>query len=165
MATKDIGDGAIAGIITGVIMGILSMLMALIGLASLVAFVNVRSIFGGFMPIAGFAAASLTAMITLLLFMSIVGLILGAIFGAIYENIPTANAVMKGIIFMVAIWVIFGLLIPILLNAGGALSTSLTTTGIVTALVAAIVWGGLLGVVYHWVAGKTAEPTRPIVRT
>ncbi len=165
MATKDIGDGAIAGIITGVIMGILAILLALIGLASLVAFIDVRSVFGGLMPIAGFAAASLTAMITLLLFMAIVGLILGAIFGEIYERIPTTNAVTKGIIFLLAVWVIFGLLIPILLSAGGALPMSLTATGIISALVAAAIWGGLLGVIFHWVSGKTAAPTRPVVKT
>lgn len=164
MATNDIGDGAIAGIITGVIMGILALLLALIGLASLVAFVDVRSIFGGVMPIAGFAAASLTAMIALLLFMAIVGLILGAIFGGIYEKIPTTNAVTKGIVFLLAIWVIFGLLIPILLSAGGAMSTALTATGIISALIAAIIWGGLLGMMFHWVSGKTAAPARPVVR-
>jgi len=165
MATKDIGDGAIAGIITGVIMGILAILMALVGLASLVAFVDVRSVFGGLLPIAGFAAASVTAMITLLLFLAIIGLILGAIFGAIYESIPTAHAVTKGIIFLLAIWVIFGLLVPIILSAGGALPVALSVWGIITALVAAVVWGGLLGVLFHWVAKKAAAPTRPIVKT
>lgn len=164
MATNDIGDGAIAGIITGVIMGILALLLALIGLASLVAFVDVRSIFGGVMPIAGFAAASLTAMIALLLFMAIVGLILGAIFGGIYEKVPTTSAVTKGIVFLLAIWVIFGLLIPILLSAGGAMPTALTATGIISALIAAIIWGGLLGMMFHWVSGKTAAPARPVVR-
>ncbi|BAI61613.1 conserved hypothetical protein [Methanocella paludicola SANAE] len=164
MATNDIGDGAIAGIITGVIMGILALLLALIGLASLVAFVDVRSIFGGVMPIAGFAAASLTAMIALLLFMAIVGLILGAIFGGIYEKIPTTSAVTKGIVFLLAIWVIFGLLIPILLSAGGAMPTALTATSIISALIAAIIWGGLLGMMFHWVSGKTAAPARPVVR-
>lgn len=163
MATNDIGDGAIAGIITGVIMGVLAILLALIGLASLVAFVDVRSIFGGIMPIAGFAAASLTAMIALLLFMSIVGLILGAIFGGIYEKIPTTSAVTKGIIFLLAIWIIFGLLIPILLSAGGAMPAALTATGIISALIAAVIWGGLLGIMFHWVSGKTAAPTRPVV--
>ncbi len=165
MATRDIGDGAIAGIITGVIMGILAILMALIGLASLVAFVDVRSIFGGLIPIAGVAAASLTAMITLLLFMAIIGLILGAIFGAIFENIPTEHAVTKGIVFLLGVWVIFGLLIPIVLSAGGALPVALTLTGIVSALVAALIWGGLLGLVFSWVAKKTGAPTRPVVRT
>ncbi len=165
MATKDIGDGAIAGIITGVVMGFLAILLALIGLASLVAFVDVRSIFGGLMPIAGFAAASLTAMITLLLFMAIIGLILGAIFGEIYEKIPTANAVTKGIVFLLAVWVIFGLLVPVLLSAGGAIPVSLTATGIITALIAAVIWGGLLGIMFHWVSGKTAAPTRPIVQS
>jgi hypothetical protein len=162
MATKDIGDGAIAGIITGIIMGVLAMLMALVGLASIVAFVDVRSVFGGLMPMAGFAAASLTAMITLLLFMAIIGLILGAIFGAIYEDIPTANPVSKGIVFLVAIWVIFGLLIPIILSAGGAVPIALTATGIVSSLVAAVIWGGLLGVIYNWVAKKTEAPARAV---
>ncbi|AFC99774.1 hypothetical protein Mtc_1019 [Methanocella conradii HZ254] len=159
MASKDIGNGAIAGIITGVIMGVLSILMALIGLASLLAFVDVRSVFGGMLPAVGFAAASLTAMITLLLFMAIIGLILGAIFGAIIESIPTGNSVTKGIVFLLAIWVVFGLLIPIILKAGGTLPTSLTTTGIVTALVAAIIWGGLLGVVFDWVSKKAGVPS------
>lgn len=165
MATKDIGDGAIAGIITGVIMGVLAILMALVGLASLVAFVDVRSVFGGLLPIAGFAAASLTAMITLLLFMAIIGLILGAVYGAIFESIPTNNAVTKGIIFLLAIWVIFGLLVPIVLSAGGALSTALSAIGIVSALVAAVIWGGLLGVIFIWVTKKTGVPTRPVVKT
>jgi hypothetical protein len=165
MATKDIGDGAIAGIITGVIMGILAILMVLVGLASLVAFVDVRSVFGGLLPLVGLTAASLTAMITLLLFMAIIGLILGAIFGAIYESIPTAHAVTKGIIFLLAIWVIFGLLVPIILSAGHALPIALSMWGIVTALVASIVWGGLLGVIFHWVAKKAAAPTRPVVKT
>lgn len=165
MATKDIGDGAVAGIITGVIIGILAILLALIGLASLVAFVDVRSVFGGLMPIAGFAAASITAMITVVLFMAIIGLILGGIFGELYEKIPTANAVTKGIIFLLGVWVIFGLLVPMLLRAGGAFTTSLTTTGILSALVAAVIWGGLLGVLFHWVAGKTEAPTRPVVKT
>ncbi|HTY90108.1 MAG TPA: DUF6789 family protein [Methanocella sp.] len=165
MATKDIGDGAVAGIVTGVIIGILAILLALVGLASLVAFVDVRSVFGGLMPIAGFAAASITAMITLLLLMAIIGLILGAIFGEFYEKIPTQNAVTKGIIFMLAVWVIFGLLVPILLSAGGALPTALTATGIISALVAALIWGGLLGLIFHWVTGKTAAPERPIVKT
>jgi len=164
MATKDIGDGAIAGIITGVIMGILAILMALIGLASLVAFVDVRSVFGGLLPIAGIVAASLTALITLLLFMAIIGLILGAIFGAIYESIPTPHAVTKGIVFLLAIWVIFGLLVPIILSVGGALPTALSAWGIISALVAAVIWGGLLGVIFHWVTGKAAAPTRPIVK-
>ena len=163
MATRDIGDGAISGIITGVVMGVLAILLALIGLASIVAFVDVRSVFGGLMPIAGFAAASITAMITLLLFMAIIGLILGAVFGELYEKIPTANAVTKGIIFMVAVWVIFGLLIPILLSAGGAVPVALTAYGILSSLVAAVIWGGLLGVIFHWVSGKVAEP-RPVVK-
>ncbi len=165
MATKDIGDGAIAGIITGVIMGILAILLTLIGLASLVAFVDVRSVLGGLLPLVGLAAASVTAMITLLLFMAIIGLILGAIFGAIYENIPTTNAVTKGIIFLLGVWVIFGLLVPVILSIGGALPYALSAWGILTALVAAIIWGGVLGVIFHWVAGKVAAPTRPVVRT
>jgi hypothetical protein len=159
MAGKDIGDGAIAGIITGVIIGVLSILMALIGLASLLAFVDVRSVFGGLLPALGFAAASLTAMVTLLLFMAIIGLILGAIFGAIFESIPTQNSVTKGIVFLLAIWVIFGLVIPILLRAGGVLPPTFTTTGIVTALVAAVIWGGLLGVIFDWVSKRTAAPS------
>ena len=164
MATKDIGDGAIAGIITGVVMGVLAILLALIGLASLVAFVDVRSVFGGLMPIAGFAAASITAMITLLLFMAIIGLILGAIFGELYEKIPTTSAVTKGIVFMLAIWVIFGLLVPIIMSIGGALPVALTAVGILSELIAAIIWGGLLGVIFHWVSGKTAAPTKPVVK-
>lgn len=165
MATKDIGDGAIAGIITGVIMGILAVLLTLIGLASLVAFVDVRSVFGGLLPLVGIAAASVTALITLLLFMAIIGLILGAIFGAVYESIPTTGAVTKGIIFLLAIWVIFGLLVPVLLSVGHALPVAMSMWGILTALVAAIIWGGLLGVVFHWIAGRMAAPTRPVVRT
>ncbi len=164
MATRDIGDGAIAGIITGVIMGILAILLALIGLASLVGFVDVRSVFGGLLPIAGFAAASLTAMITLLLFMAIIGLILGAVFGAIYESVPTTNAVTKGIIFMLALWVIFGLLVPIILSAGHALPIAVSIWGVITALVAAVLWGGLLGVIFHWISGRVAAPARPVVK-
>jgi len=164
VATKDIGDGAIAGIITGVIMGILAILMTLIGLASLVAFVDVRSVFGGLLPIVGMAAASLTALIPLLLFMAIIGLILGAVFGAVYESIPTAHPVTKGIIYLLAIWVVFGLLVPIVLSLGGAVPMTLSAWGIVTALVAAIVWGGLLGIIFQWVAGRAAAPTRPVVK-
>lgn len=165
MAAKDIGDGAIAGIITGIIMGVLAILLALVGLASIVSLVDIRSIFGGMLPIVGATAASLTAMITLLLFMAIIGLILGAVFGAVYENIPTAHAITKGIIFLLAIWVIFGLLIPLVLSAGKALPTTLTMAGIVSALVAAIIWGGLLGLVFSWIAKRTGAPTRPIVKT
>jgi len=166
MATRDIGDGAIAGIITGIIMGILAILLGLIGLASLVSVVDIRSVFGGLIPITSITAASISAMITLLLFMAIIGLIVGAVFGALYEYIPTANAITKGIIFLLAIWVIFGLLIPLVLAAGGALPVALTATGIVTALVAAIIWGGVLGLIFAWVVRRTEAPERrPIVRT
>ena len=166
MATRDIGDGAIAGIITGIIMGIVAIFLALIGLASIVSIVDVRTVFGGLIPITGIAIASITGMITLLLFMAIIGLIIGAIFGAIYEYIPTASAITKGIIFLLGIWVIFGLLIPLVLSAGGALPVALTATGIVTALVASIIWGAVLGLIFAWVVRRTGAPVRrPIVRT
>lgn len=165
MAAKDIGDGAIAGIITGVIMGFLAILLALVGFASMVAFVDIRSVMGGIMPVTGFAAASLTAMITVLLFMAIIGLILGAVFGALFENIPTVHAVTKGIVFLLAVWVVFGLLVPLVLRAGAALPTALTATSIVSALVAAVIWGGLLGLVFGWIAKRTGAPTGPVIRT
>src|SRR5271157_1095107 len=165
MATKYIGDGAIAGIITGIIMGILTVLLALIGLASFVAFVDVRSVLDGMVPMASFAAVSLTAMITLLLFMAIIGLILGAVFGAVYEGIPSMHAVTKGIVYLIAIWVIFGLFIPIVLSAGGAVPIALTLTGVVTALVAAIIWGGVLGLIFEWVARRTSAPAVSMART
>ncbi|HEY3422785.1 MAG TPA: DUF6789 family protein [Methanocellaceae archaeon] len=162
MGAKDIGDGSIAGIVTGVVMGFLAILLALIGLASMMAFVDIRSVMGGIIPITGLAAASLTAMITVLLFMAIIGLILGAVFGAIYEEIPTAHSVTKGIIFLLAIWVIFGLLIPLVLKAGTAMPIALTSMGIVTALIAAVIWGGLLGLVFSWIAKRTGAPARTI---
>lgn len=166
MATREIGDGAVAGIITGIIMGILAIFLALLGLASLVSVVDVRTVFGGMIPITGMAIASIAAMITLLLFMAIMGLIIGAVFGAIYEYIPTVNAITKGIIFLLCIWVIFGLLIPLVLSAGGALPIALTATGIVTALVAAVIWGAVLGLIFAWVVRKTGAPVRrPVVKT
>jgi hypothetical protein len=166
MSTREIGDGAIAGIITGIIMGVLAILLALIGLASLVSVVDIRSVLGGMIPITGLTLASISAMITLLLFMAIIGLVIGAVFGSVYEYIPTVNAITKGLIFMLAIWVIFGLLIPLVLSAGGALPVALTATGIVTALVAALIWGAVLGLIFAWVVRKTGAPARrPIVRT
>jgi hypothetical protein len=165
MATKNIGDGAIAGIITGLIMGILTILLAVIGFASLVAFVDVRSVMGGMAPMTGIAIASLTAMITLLLFMAIIGLIIGAVFGAVYEDIPSMHVVTKGIIFLIAVWFIFGLLIPLVLGAGGAVPVALTLTGIVTALIATIIWGGMLGLIFEWVVRRTGAPSGTIART
>jgi hypothetical protein len=165
MATKDIGDGAIAGIVTGVIMGFLAILLALVGFASMVAFVDIRSVLGGILPLTGLAAASLTAMITVLLFLAIIGLVLGAVFGALYEEIPTVSSVTKGIVFLLAVWVVFGLLVPLVLKAGTAMPMALTAMGIVTALIAAVIWGGLLGLVFSWIAKRTAAPARAIVKT
>jgi hypothetical protein len=94
-----------------------------------------------------------------------VGLILGAIFGAILEHIPTTNVVTKGIIFLVAIWVIFGLLLPIVVGLGARVPAGVTAMSILTSLVAAIIWGAVLGAVFSWVSRRAAAPTRPAVRT
>jgi hypothetical protein len=165
MAARDIGDGAIAGIITGIIIGVIMILLALIGLSALMSYIDINAVFGGLLPMAGGIAASVTAMITLLLFTAIVGLILGAIFGAVYENIPTAGAVTKGIVFMLVIWVIFGLLLPIVVGAGTRAPAGLTVASIISSLVAAIIWGALLGLTFIWVSRRAAAPGRaPIVR-
>jgi hypothetical protein len=108
MAARDVGDGAIAGAITGIIIGLAAIVLSLIGLGALTKYFDIRQVFGGLLPAVGGATLTITAMITILLFLAIVGLILGAIFGAIFENIPTLSAITKGIVFMIAIWVIFG---------------------------------------------------------
>jgi hypothetical protein len=165
MAARDIGDGAIAGIITGVIIGVLAILMALTGLASLVSYIDINRVFGGLLPAVGGIAASLTAMITLLLFTAIVGLILGAIYGAIYENIPTTSAITKGIVFLLALWVIFGLLLPILVGVGARVPAGVTMMGIFSSLIAAAIWGAVLGLTFIWVSRRTAAPGRaPVIR-
>ena len=165
MAARDIGDGAIAGIITGIIIGVIAILLALLGFASLTSYININSVFGGLLPGAGIAAATLTAMISLLLFTAIVGLILGAIFGAIFENIPTTSAVTKGVIFLLVIWVIFGLLLPILVSLGAKVPPGVTVAGILTSLIAAIIWGALLGLTFAWVSKRTAVTGgAPVVR-
>lgn len=166
MAGRDIGDGAIAGAITGFIIGLAMIILAVIGLGSLTRFVNINEVFGGFLPGAGTAVlATITAVLVFLVFTIIVGLILGAIFGGILEHIPTANVVTKGIIFMLAIWVIFGLLVPIVVRLSTRMPAGAASAGIITSLIAAILWGVVLGAVFAWVARRNVEPTRPIVRT
>jgi len=68
---------------------------------------------------------------------------------------------------MVAIWVIFGLLIPLILGLGaaGARAAAVTFASIVTSFIASIIWGAILGAVFTWVARRAAAPTRPVVRT
>ena len=99
------------------------------------------------------------------MFTIIVGLILGAIFGAILEHVPTANVVTKGIVFMLVIWVIFGLLLPIVARMSMRLPAGAASVGIITSLIAAIIWGAVLGEAFAWVARRAAKPTGPIVRT
>jgi hypothetical protein len=166
MAGRDIGDGAIAGAITGLIIGLVMIVLALIGLGSLARFVNINAVFGGFLPGVGTTVlATVTAVLVFLVFTIIVGLILGAIFGALLEHIPTANLVTKGVIFMLAIWVIFGLLLPIIIRFSTRVPAGAASASIITSLVAAIIWGAILGETFAWVARRAAEPTRPVVRT
>ncbi len=166
MAGRDIGDGAIAGAIAGFIIGLAMLILALIGLGSLTRFVNINAVFGGFLPGLGTTVlGTITAVLVFLVFTIIVGLILGAIFGVILEHIPTANVVTKGIIFMLALWVIFGLLLPIVARMSTRLPAGAASAGIITSLIAAIIWGAVLGAAFNWVARRAAEPTRPIVRT
>ncbi len=160
MAASDIGDGAIAGIITGTIIGIIMTMLALIGLSSLISYVNIDAVFGGLLPMAGSIAASLTAIITLLLFLAIVGLVLGAIYGAIYEDIPAAGAIGKGIAFMLVVWAIFGLLIPLIVGTGAGAPPEITAASIVSSLIASVIWGTLLGLAFVWVSRKAAAPGR-----
>jgi hypothetical protein len=165
MAARDTGDGAIAGIITGIIMGVITILLALAGLSTLLSYVDINAVFGGLLPMAGGIAVSLTAIITLFLFLAIVGLILGAIYGAVFENIPTTSAITKGVAFMLAIWAIFGLFIPIIVGVGARAPGTVTAASIISALIAAVIWGALLGLTFIWVSKKAAVPGgAPIVR-
>lgn len=167
MASRDITDGAIAGAITGLIIGLLTIILGAIGLASIGQYININNVLGGFLPGVSGAGLTISASIVLLIFLTIVGLILGIVFGALYERLPTTSAISKGIILMVALWVVFGLLIPLVLGIGaaGARVAGVTFASIVTSLIAAIIWGALLGAVFTWVARRAAAPTRPVVRT
>jgi len=164
MATNDIGDGAIAGIITGVIMGILALLLALIGMASLVAFVDIRSIFGGRHADRGLCCRIAHGDDSALIIHGHHRADPGSDLRRDIRKDPETSAVTRGIVFMLAIWVIFGLLIPIVVSAGGMMPAALTATGIISALIAAAIWGGLLGIVFSWVSKRTAAPARPVVR-
>lgn len=167
MAARDITDGAIAGAITGLIIGILTIILGAIGLASIGQYININNVLGGFLPGVSGAGLTISASIVLLIFLAIVGLILGIVFGALYERIPTSSAVSKGVVFMVAVWVVFGLLIPLILGLGamGARAAGVTFASIVTSFIASIIWGAILGAVFTWVARRAAAPTRPVVRT
>ena len=167
MATNNIGDGAIAGAITGFIIGLVTIILGLIGLASLASYININAVFGGLLPGFGTVAlATITGLLVFLVFTVIVGLILGAIFGAILEYIPTRSLLTKGVIFMVAIWVIFGLIIPVIVGASARLPAGLTATSVLISLIAAVIWGLVLGAALHWVISRTMAPVRGgVIRT
>lgn len=168
MSARDIGDGAIAGIITGIIIGVVMILLTIIGLGALASYIDINAVFasfGGRLPVIGGAAAGMVAMISFLLFTAFVGLILGVIFGALYENIPTTSAVTKGIVLLLVLWVIFGLLLPLVAGMGLRAGAGVTAVSIITSLIAAVIWGALLGLTFVWVARRTMAPGRaPVVR-
>ena len=64
MASRDIGDGAIAGAITGFIIGVAAILLSLIGLGALTKYFDIRQVFGGLLPAVGGATLTISAMLT-----------------------------------------------------------------------------------------------------
>ncbi len=165
MAARDITDGAIAGAVTGIIIGLVTIILGAIGLASIGQYVNINNVLGGILPGVSGAGLTISASIVLLIFLAVVGLILGIIYGALYERIPTAGAISKGIVLLLALWVVFGLLIPVILALGTGAPAAITFTSIITSLIAAIIWGAVLGAIFMWVSRRAAAPTRPVVRT
>jgi hypothetical protein len=66
---------------------------------------------------------------------------------------------------MLVIWIIFGLLLPIIVGAGAGAPAGLSVASILSSLIAAIIWGALLGLTFIWVSRKAAAPGRaPIIR-
>jgi hypothetical protein len=165
MAARDVTDGAIAGLITGVIIAVLTIVLGLIGLASLGQYVNINRVLGGYLPGVNGAGLTVSASIALLVFLAVVGLILGIIYGALFEGIPTLHPVSKGIVLLVALWVVFGLIIPLLLGFGASAPAVITFASIVTSLIAAIIWGAVLGAIFIYISRRVGAPTRPVVRT
>jgi hypothetical protein len=145
MSEKDIGDGSIAGIIAGLIIGIL----AIIGLTSAFLIIDIEGIWR--LPIANFAPGPISAAITLLLLTSMIGLMTGAAYSALYENIPGDGPVSKGMIFFLLIWVIFGLLMPVAVGSGAGLSAGITAASVISSLIAVTIWGIILGLTYKMV--------------
>ncbi len=160
MAARDIGDGAIAGVITGIIISILSLLLALIGLGALTRYADIRSVLGGLLPAVAGTAFEIPTIIRMVLLLALVGMIIGAIYGAIYENIPAAGAIPKGIAFMLVVWAIFGLLIPLIIGTGEGEPAEITAASIVSSLISSIIWGAVLGWVFDWISRRAAEPGR-----
>jgi hypothetical protein len=72
----------------------------------------------------------------------------------LYESIPTAHPITKGVVLLVALWVVFGFLVPLIMGAGAGLSTGITVASVVTSLVDAIISGVVLGFAYEWVTRR-----------
>jgi hypothetical protein len=165
LTVRDIKNGALAGLLTGLIIRVLAVFLSFIGLAILGRYFDINDVLSGTLPGLNVVGPISVSFFTLLLSLVIIGTILGIVYGALYELIPTANAISKGVIFMLAIWAILWLLIPLILGSGitGARATGVNFTNIVPSFIAAIIWGAILGATFTWVTRRSRAPTRPIV--
>jgi hypothetical protein len=142
VSLKDLGDGAIAGVLTGIVVTLISFLLQGLGIAPTMVISRI-SYSGG-----------IASSLTILIFMGVIGLAIGALFGILYARIPADESIPKAIAYMLLIWVILGLLLPFIIRTGAGIPMTVTITDIMGSLIISIIWGTILGQMFTWVAGK-----------
>ena len=86
--------------------------------------------------------ALISAPIGAFLFSLVLSVIIGVIFGLVYEKLPGSRGVTKGIVVGIALWIV-----SLVLNIGNLYMPGLLFS-LVTGLIASLVYGGLLGILY-----------------
>jgi hypothetical protein len=152
------GNGAKAGLVAGIAYG------AIIGVASYFTLLSIKSTVIAsitkslpanntqFTPDQLYNIALIVAPIFVVIFGLVGGLILGAIYGKLLERIPGGTAMVKGVIFGVALWVLVSVVGG--LGNRGTYGTEYYLANIGAGLLGALVFGVLLGYFY----GRFTKP-------
>ena len=151
------GNGAKAGLVAGIAYG------AVLGVVSYFTLLSIKSTViasitkslpanSQFTPDQLFNIAVLVAPVFVVIFGLVGGLILGAIYGKLLERIPGGTAMIKGIIFGVALWV----LVSVLGGVGdlGNYGVEYYLANIGAGLLGALIFGVLFGYFY----GRFSKP-------
>jgi hypothetical protein len=137
MAGKNLWEGAIAGAISGFVIALAVTIFLYFSMKALVGdLLNQMS-----------GVSLLEVFLLMVVIWSIISLIIGVVYSVLYNSIPTTSPVIKGIILLVACWVI-NLFVHVGLNVNDSLTT----------LIFYIVQGAILGLLFDRLAAPSRQP-------
>jgi hypothetical protein len=146
----NIAEGAKAGLLSGIVYGILD---SLFGIVYLTIFKNdIISVLKSSIPPGSSISATSLYNLTLSLAVVggilggiIIGLILGLIFSAVYGHLPGSSATSKGLVFGLIMWLLFNVLLGLANLRFGILYYGL---GVIGGLLSSLIFGAILGKLY-----------------